>query len=1081
MPNKKISQLSGISPVPTGALMVLANSGVSRSATVKDIAEAIQGESATTWSGLSDTPADITGNMFVMGHSDAHGLTFSNDAGILTGGYWLDKRYGGIVSGDVTMAAGDTIFLNDNAFNKNYISHHGTGVVTIGAGKFLRLISRTGVVVYGDGQDSAITLVSAPDDVGIDQGHKISLKDAQLLLSGAGNTVIQSSEDHTKGLDVSGRYYQSGVEINFGDFFKSVQGFTGLDDTPSSYHLPGGAPGATVAGSGIVVNAAGDGLEFLNTGSYFVGHWQTGGFIDTNMTGNFLDINYDSGKFVPRTETGLFVSGSGLAGYYTKWAEKQILTSGIFLDDGTHLYPVSGGGGLGSSANRWSGINARTIDILQGGHDPATQFGFGANITAKSSYTGYVSTNIFLKNSDDDRLIAGISSTGKKWTNNSGDSYIYTSNTGYPFHIGSKSQLNIYANRLTGYNQVDVEPSIELSNEDPYTISLNKQVEFSKAFTFPTEDGTTNTPILMTDGAGTVTWGNNFSGYITELWDVNVDASTKIPQGGYGNPLDSLVVDPAGNGMIWSGVAGGGAGTAVSVFTTSLTDTPANYTSPAAGGNLVRVKDTQDGLEFIPTGDFVGAGETGDFLTQYLLNNKFPWGPSGPFNHAYTGYLMDIHDSGVLVNTDMTGGFMDLNDSGFFITQTKLDDVTDKAYTGHFIASGVVFTGAFSDYCAEYNIGIHSAHKISVRETSPLGPAHPEGNSDTLAGAQRNQPDLFLQKGCTYKFNVTGSNVTNAHFGISTGLLGTHNVAPYPATWSDYLYRSGQFAGDDITAARAAANGQSLYFRVPQTAPNTLYYNAFTSSDPSSFSLINDYGGTIKLYDDSRVGHDETGNLISNIMTGGFVDINMTGGFVDVNMTGGYVDINMTGEFLDHQDSGHFYSRYGGPITGDVLITGSANNAFKVKYTDPLCEIDGYDRDVVVINNSGIFVSGDVHIRSGVSHHKPHSGEGAVIDWSRSNAQFKDVAASTNFSFTNVKDGQTLTMYVKNTSASLIDCTFMSGDPATAAANRVKMPMDAIGGTDAPQIQIKKANVYTFVRLNTGIFTSYITGYDFID
>jgi hypothetical protein len=57
----------------------------------------------------------------------------------------------------------------------------------------------------------------------------------------------------------------------------------------------------------------------------------------------------------------------------------------------------------------------------------------------------------------------------------------------------------------------------------------------------------------------------------------------------------------------------------------------------------------------------------------------------------------------------------------------------------------------------------------------------------------------------------------------------------------------------------------------------------------------------------------------------------------------------------------------------------------------------------------------------------------------------------------------------------------MSGTPATVAANRVKMPMDALGSTDAPQIQIKKANVYTFVRINTGIFTSYITGYDFID
>jgi hypothetical protein len=175
-------------------------------------------------------------------------------------------------------------------------------------------------------------------------------------------------------------------------------------------------------------------------------------------------------------------------------------------------------------------------------------------------------------------------------------------------------------------------------------------------------------------------------------------------------------------------------------------------------------------------------------------------------------------------------------------------------------------------------------------------------------------------------------------------------------------------------------------------------------------------------------------------------------------------------------DSGVFYSRYGGPITGDVTILGSANNAFKIKNTN-----NSYELDAVVINDSGIFLSGAMEIRDGASHHKPVSGAGTTINWSRSNVQFKDVAASTDFSFTNVKDGQTLTMYVKNTSASLIDCTFMSGTPATVAANRVKMPMDALGSTDAPQIQIKKANVYTFVRINTGIFTSYITGYDFID
>ena len=70
-------------------------------------------------------------------------------------------------------------------------------------------------------------------------------------------------------------------------------------------------------------------------------------------------------------------------------------------------------------------------------------------------------------------------------------------------------------------------------------------------------------------------------------------------------------------------------------------------------------------------------------------------------------------------------------------------------------------------------------------------------------------------------------------------------------------------------------------------------------------------------------------------------------------------------------------------------------------------------------------------------------------------------------------------MYVKNTSASRIDCTFISG---TASDNKVRMPMDTLGTSTHtfPKVNAKQANVYTFVRIHTGIFASYVTGYDYV-
>ena len=165
-------------------------------------------------------------------------------------------------------------------------------------------------------------------------------------------------------------------------------------------------------------------------------------------------------------------------------------------------------------------------------------------------------------------------------------------------------------------------------------------------------------------------------------------------------------------------------------------------------------------------------------------------------------------------------------------------------------------------------------------------------------------------------------------------------------------------------------------------------------------------------------------------------------------MTGNFIDIHMSGNFVGQEMTGNFYSKNGGDISGNASILG----------------------------DSGLYVSGDVQVQSGVSYHAvSHTGNGQDIDWSVSNIQYQDnSSAVSSFNFFNVKDGQTLTLYIKNTTASNQSVNFVSGSP-----NSVMMPADAEGNNTVPKITANRTNVYTFVRINTGIFTSYVTGYDY--
>ena len=276
MANKKISQLSGISPVPTGALVVVANSGVSRSATVKDMASAIASTN-NNFSGLVDTPSGITGDMFLVGSPGGNSLTFSKDLNLGTGTF-LDKKTGGTISGTVTMATGEKIqFANSNIF----INSAGENLA-IDANTFLKLRTESGVNLYQvGGSVPKLRFYTGFSDESL--SHQLSIEQSRFVLSGAPTgTVI------TERIDVSGDIYQSGVLIDTGTFaLKADTGsfITSIEGTSTSLALTGHVL------SGYINNVSGN---VMNTGA--------------NLSGWIADI---SGKTVYKTETGIFPTGTG--------------------------------------------------------------------------------------------------------------------------------------------------------------------------------------------------------------------------------------------------------------------------------------------------------------------------------------------------------------------------------------------------------------------------------------------------------------------------------------------------------------------------------------------------------------------------------------------------------------------------------------------------------------------------------------------------------------------------------------------------------------------------------------------------
>ena len=101
------------------------------------------------------------------------------------------------------------------------------------------------------------------------------------------------------------------------------------------------------------------------------------------------------------------------------------------------------------------------------------------------------------------------------------------------------------------------------------------------------------------------------------------------------------------------------------------------------------------------------------------------------------------------------------------------------------------------------------------------------------------------------------------------------------------------------------------------------------------------------------------------------------------------------------------------------------------------------------------------------------------VNWPDSNIQYRSTstAGAINVDFTEPADGQTLTMYWRNTNSNTAaDVTFRWG---VGVDNKVRFGADDGPGVNvaAPKVAAQKTNVFTFVRIGDRIFGSAITGY----
>jgi hypothetical protein len=277
--------------------------------------------------------------------------------------------------------------------------------------------------------------------------------------------------------------------------------------------------------------------------------------------------------------------------------------------------------------------------------------------------------------------------------------------------------------------------------------------------------------------------------------------------GSLGAVGQSVVVNAARDGLIFSGVSAGGGGSSTFV---GLSDTPGALTA----SRLLAVNSAGNAVEFLESGNLVTDAETGVFATSANL--------------VTTGQTLTTNINSVSSNLVSTGNVVD-DVSGNLITtgQTLQTQITTlQGPTGDYLTE----ESASGTYSTQFNVtaagGAYSLSEITA------------GSHTTTSQVQK--LEINLQRGNTYKFTTDSSTNGHPFIFVTQGNGGAYT----------HEYTSG------ITNSRAQ-NGGILYFRVPQSAPSSLTY---------ACGVHGNMGANVKIYDDTGnlIDNSVTGQFASD-------------------------------------------------------------------------------------------------------------------------------------------------------------------------------------------------------------------------
>ena len=317
----------------------------------------------------------------------------------------------------------------------------------------------------------------------------------------------------------------------------------------------------------------------------------------------------------------------------------------------------------------------------------------------------------------------------------------------------------------------------------------------------------------------------------------------------------------------------------------------------------------------------------------------------------------------------------------------------------------------------------------------------------------------YITKSCepkaiaTYALNPVPSDIP------TIGFTGTQNVFFDKSNWIDT-----SDAGTHAFVMVNKDNGQlTTGSGIGVVANGDNMGNCVATTD------INMQGFDITGLDDVEFKNNESHptSFISNVYTAGKLRVQAGN---DLWLSGKR-HISISGQALSLED-GDTQT----PISGNVTITGGDLEIDPGnKLTTNQIQVDGTASDYGSIEMS-------------VGAIKPYSqalGALTNVNWAGANISHIDRTDDTTIKFYNVKDGQTYTMYMKNTDTNNPtsgNFLYTMGTSVSDATTGVHWG-EVYDGTQqgyvraAPTIAKEKTNIYTFVCIETGVFASAVTGY----